>query len=629
MNLFLIERTGLGDLMKGPHAPKGGDVVTCFRDAQDPDGLFMQQMNAAGIDVFWAEDLLTDEDCRDIDAFNDRVAENWYIHNGEDISSDGLISIGHLFTYQLFTNIHFNLVVKFGSICRILFDRYSGVETLFTDIRNAQSPLFAIQLNLDAFPRRSLLGDLSKQMKVQLNDLPASNPLKSLHSDLWGPKWGGIVRSFIGGFRLRFLLPRLRQRFGLAKTSQHRIYFFLSSGLALLANNLGKGEAAKIFGDRPNVENVTPYRHDHLFALPGRKLISAAWNLWRYVNSYEGKQTLSELAAFRGVNYGPIIQRQLKRYLLKDLIPNLVTSAQAQKLMKKINPDLVIMNGAGSPYIRTVYDLAKRERPEVIFMDHGLCLTPTTAYSGRNYPHVHYVAHGQDHASLYGRTLPEGQKPKTTILTTPMLHQMAPIKGKRRQPPQKHVLILNYAPQATQSVARTRYCDRYYLDIFEVASRLLDNGFTFSYRGHQGDNPRYILDLIESKGLQGKVSIDRSPLFADALMQCDAVLCNVGTCFYQTLYAGWPTIFYQPGFNPDHYVGLPAAVDIEQRPIAKSPEELERLLIDAMLPDSGTSKFPERFTSEYAPRFLGDDHDIAIDVLSDFLDQSLSSQQRV
>ena len=629
MNLYLIERIRLGDLMAGTHAPKRGDTVACFRDAQDPDGLVMPQMKAAGIDVYWAEDLLTDEDSRDIDAFNDRVAGNWFKHNGEDISSDGLISIGHLLTYQFFTHIHLNLFTRFGCICRILLDRYKVADALFTDIIDTQSPLFVLELSPDALPRRSLLGNLAKQEGMQVSDIPVANPLLSQYSEIWRSKWGPIARTFVGGFRLRFLVPRLLQRFRPAPASQRRIHFFFSSGLALLAKNLGARESITIFGDRPNVENVTPFRHDHLFALPGRNLISAAWKLWRYVNSNEAKQAFSELASFRGINYGPIFHRHLRAYLWKDIIPSLITVSQAQKLIKKVNPSLVVMNGASSPYIRTVYDLAKSGHPKIIFMDHGLCLTPTASYSGRNYPHVHYVAHGLDHTSLFGRSLAKGEKANTTLLTTPMLRQMDLIKGKRRQPSGNHVLILNYAPQATQSVARTRYCDRYYLDIFEVASRLLDNGFTFSYRGHQGDNPRYILDLIESKGLQGKVSIDRSPLFADALMQCDAVLCNVGTCFYQTLYAGWPTIFYQPGFNPDHYVGLPAAVDIEQRPIAKSPEELERLLIDAMLPDSGTSKFPERFTSEYAPRFLGDDHDIAIDVLSDFLDQSLSSQQRV
>jgi len=88
----------------------------------------------------------------------------------------------------------------------------------------------------------------------------------------------------------------------------------------------------------------------------------------------------------------------------------------------------------------------------------------------------------------------------------------------------------------------------------------------------------------------------------------------MSSAFYQSLFAGWPTIFYEPDYqntgsiegleNDPMYTGLQTARDLV-RPVTNNPETLASMINDTLDPESMVSTFPKRFVGELAPRFIG------------------------
>ena len=177
------------------------------------------------------------------------------------------------------------------------------------------------------------------------------------------------------------------------------------------------------------------------------------------------------------------------------------------------------------------------------------------------------------------------------------------------------------------TIARTPYGDRYVIELFEAARRLTAEGYEFTYREHPGyKNSAHIDYLLTEMNLKQAISLDSVKSFSDSLSKHDLLVSNVSGCLYQFLYAGWPTVFYEPNYKPRNFVGLLAASDIEQ-PIASTPEELIQMIRDGVTnPQSLTARFPQLFNTVYAHRFIGRDADHADEVLANFLADELSNK---
>ena len=152
-----------------------------------------------------------------------------------------------------------------------------------------------------------------------------------------------------------------------------------------------------------------------------------------------------------------------------------------------------------------------------------------------------------------------------------------------------------------------------------VAVRLIKMGKKISYRPHHAENPAYIDFVIKEAGLAGQVLIDTTPEFQDSLVKHAMFLSQTQPpVFTKLFYAGWPTIFYEPMMDHDYFVGLPIAQNI-YRPIANNPEVLLDLIVDAFDESSEIARFPEKFTTELAPRFIGVEPAHSATLISEFI----------
>ena len=160
-----------------------------------------------------------------------------------------------------------------------------------------------------------------------------------------------------------------------------------------------------------------------------------------------------------------------------------------------------------------------------------------------------------------------------------------------------------------------------------AARDLIERGMTVTYHPHHGETLAYVSHMIETMGLAGRVRIDDIPDFVEALAEHDVFVANTTSCIYQSLYAGWPTIFYDPEPESEHLLGLPVADDIF-RPMASSPAELVDLILSCADPNSPAARFPGAFATTLAPRFIGRDADRADEVIVDFLVDELSADEK-
>ena len=115
-----------------------------------------------------------------------------------------------------------------------------------------------------------------------------------------------------------------------------------------------------------------------------------------------------------------------------------------------------------------------------------------------------------------------------------------------------------------------------------------------------------------------RMTIDNRGSFSDALAEHGAFVANASSCIYQALYAGWPTIFYEPDFHASDFIGLPAATDFAP-PVAGNVEQLVDLIRASQDPESRVSIYPTDFNSIHADRFIGPDSTHADHRIADFI----------
>ncbi len=617
MRLFIVERISLHDLAVVDDGPGEGDIVAYFRPLQDPHGSARKDFENRGITVLWAEGTLDHDDSDAIDAFHDSYLQNWYRAGEEDVSVVDGISIAELLNCQYSFNFRTGQVIRLGEICRRLLESHGHARTVISDLEDGTTGFMEVGGNGAGLLRRSVLEPMVRARGLPFRDLAVKRPVPSYGYDDNPVKGLNLVRQFVGGFRWPYLAARMRLRRRARR--KRRVYMFLNHGIHMVATALAKRGDVEVLIDRAGYPGTTPLRYDHMSALPAPGTIAAARRLRRHVRCGWTDDFVETACTFNGVDYSPLLRRTAQGLLGTYLVLSLITMVQTLGLLRRYKPDCVVINGESTVQVRTIIAEGRKGNFKIIFFRHGY-VTYTQRFHplGHNNPHVIYLANGTDHVVEYGTHLPDSQKPRVEVMPNPATSVMNKVRGRRQPGGRRRVLALNFTAGYAQSVARSRLYDRYTLDLLRAAQTLTDRGYAFTYRPHPGDNPDYIRFAVEQMGLTGKVEIDTTPMFDDALLRHDVVIVNITSCHYQALFAGWPAIFFEPDFDPRHFIGLPGATDVDS-PIATTAGELVDMVEAAFDPESWVARFPREFVERYAERFIGNDAGKAHEIIADFL----------
>ena len=629
MRLYLLELTPLDCLSDLSTPPTPGDIVAYMRAGQDPGEVHSRTLEQQGIQVLSTETLLSMEDARAIHQMGEKFINGWYLNSdGTDRFLHKGVSIGDLVAVEILCRTCPAMFFRIGEICRRLMADFPEASEFLSDLSNGVS--FP-----ESAPMGSIVQETVSQFGVSYKYLKPINPLqpcKPSNVSYINPR--AMAKQFIGGLRPTFAWQRFKIRlmrfFGKPRKP---IYIFMGYGIEKMVSKLCAKGIYQIFINQSGLPGTHVLRHDQLLALPSLSGMRMGLSLMRPLRDLESSTpSQNGTFAFRGVDPGPLLAGTVFRQLRFTIPLYMIVMAQTIKMQKIGGFEGIVTNGDGMTGMRILARLNRNTRVPVYYLRHGLNNHRHLSRGlGLNNAHVTYIACGEDHVNEYGIHLPDEQKPRIKVIGSPMTTVMSPLVGQCSKEHRKRLMIIGYATAFTNATGRTHIGDRYFLDSLEVARQLIAEGWTVSYRTHPGFGTKLEERLIETMGLSGEVTIEKSATFSDALRKCDVVITTLSSTYYQSLYAGWPTVFHDPPYDTkdpkefldELYTGVMAANDLE-RPITRDIETLLDTVYSSLDPDSLVSRFPKLFNTRYRKRFIGDEPERADELIADFIIEDLA-----
>jgi len=593
-----------------------------MRRAQDPSGENQAKLERNGIDVVWGDSLLDKETSNRVEDLGAYFMDRWYFDAGHDVSQLKDLSLGSIFTRELGRLVNPRFLIRNGEIVRQALEHYPKAEIIFCDLVDGGC---VVKVLPEFQPLSQVAKWVAKTLGRNLQIIQAANPLPASFNRGDSYQFFPIIKRYLGGLR-----PAWRKaRKGIHNIEDGKItfYIFQGRGTLSLVRELCKRKNLRVIYSDLGVEGAATLRYDHLFALPRIADILSARRTLRHVRALRGGFKLN------GIEYGTILARSTALALRSQIYKALIVVAQTRKLQRLSNFKAALVNAEGLSPMGMLIAMNRKSPRKIYFSPHGLNVyrmtVPGTAH---NHPHVTYLACGEDHRAEYGVHLDEEEKPSRPVVGNLITSQMNPIRGKRSPVHHKRLLIVSCAPLEYINSARERACDDYLIDVFMIARQLIDEGWKVSFRAHPNHPIKLEQRSANEIGGLTKMAWDTASAFEDSLLSHDVVISSISSVLYQALYAGWPTVFYEPSYRPqdghdaalskDLMVGLPTATDI-WRPVATNRKTLSEMIRETLDPQSPTSGFPEIFAGEYTRRFVGPRPEAAHLVFANFFEKDL------
>jgi hypothetical protein len=374
-------------------------------------------------------------------------------------------------------------------------------------------------------------------------------------------------------------------------------------------------------------------RYDHLFAVPKASDIIVVMRLLLHLRCLAAsKSSNTNSATLNKINYAPHLATSIFKVIQNEIWPFLFVIAQTRKLQKASNFSALLLNGMGNEPMGNLAMLTQQTDHRVYMSTHGLNIHRSVVYGPLvDNTHVTHLNHGTDH---------NGDRRTHDLNTPPLIEKsigntltvlMSDIRGKHIATSRRRLLVLCFGHLDAWRADRIFSCDQYYIDLYKIIKTLIHEGWTVSLRAHPGHPFGLEKMIADSFSLKTKILWDNHATLNEALLAHDCVVSNLTSAYYQSLYAGWPTIFYEPspigGLGPEDIadnqvlLGLPIAKDLD-RPVTNIPNQLLKMIRDSLDPQSMVSRFPKRFSNELASRFIGSDPAHSEILLADFLEKN-------
>jgi hypothetical protein len=604
--LYLLSATRLVDI-PAEQAPRPGDVVALFRAGQNLNG-------SPSLTIVDANALVppTESDAlaRQIQA----GLHGWYREQERDPTACDWLSFGRTMTQHVVTGNSFIVLANVA----VMFARLlPGVEAVYTDIQDGRFVYSTAPDHPEGLLWRTLLEDMARARGIAVVTIASQAVLPSMVVAERYRSVTGALRSIIGGLRPRQIVKRLRAS---ADPSRSAIYFFSSSDRMPLIERLSQSGKVRAIASLALGHAVEEFRYDQI--IPSSfTVVKAAWRTIRHVRRLRRSGWSCPALVVEGVDLTPYLLRVLTSRLSRDMPNLMVMAAQIERVAQVLRPRAFVVANDGYAFALILEQLRAKYSFSLYFVNHGYDFMPILRSSTPECDRqLITVAEGDSVAKLYGASLPESEKPRRPVVTATALASMADLRGKR--PDNRRVLVTNYGALSPYTGRQDCY-DEYLCGIAEAAKILRTrHDIEMAYRPHPAENRAMSEALFRLYGATDAVTLDDSPSFAAALARSGAYVCNVTTCYYQALYAGWPAIFFDPGFRRDSYIGL-VADDDTGRPVAATAAELVALVAQAFEKDSPVASFPARLLRDFAPRYFGPGRDRPIAALAEFFEAEM------
>lgn len=612
MRLYLILNTALADIMRVANPPEVGDLICFFRIGQDPTGKGVADLKRKGIDTLYADSLLDEDANKTLNTVGTRFLREWFRDDHEDFSDLGDISIGSAFSMELGRQINPRVILRFGEILRRLLERRPEMLLVLSDVRDGNG---IFEVKPAHLPLHQVLETVAARSGISLVSLKSVDPIPPAHRRVSHNYWLKTAKSLAGGLRPSWILARLKCR-RLLNTPVRGplLYMILGRGQESMAARLAANGHLRIVSTRRDIPGVEAMRGEQLFALPRLGDIARAVSLLKTLSRLSSPHSADDRFFVSDIDYSPILYSAVRSVIASQIWSFLVVVAQSRRLHKLLGYNALFVAGAGAEFMGNLLALDRTSGRKVYLMPHGMDLQ-RKAYlmPGSDQHHVTYLAFSAEHKDYYVSDDGPRHQLRTVQTGNPLTSDMNRLRAMRRAEHQKRLLILSFGHLEFWNAERIYAVDRYYVELFAIARSLIAEEWQIGLRAHPSHPSNLEHRLASEFGIEERIEWDTGASFETALTQYDVAVCSASTTFYQSLFAGWPTIFFEPNYrqaegtdmeNDPMMTGLVTAADIE-RPVTSSSSELERLIRSSSDANSMVSTFPQRFSTVLAPRFIG------------------------
>lgn len=630
MRLYLLLNTALGDAERIVSPPETGDVICFFRRAQDPTGDAVTEHRKRGIDVVFADTLLDEAANRALDVVGTRFLRDWFKDGDQDFSDLGDISLGLAYSMELGRQTNPRVVLRFGEILRRLLERHPGTASVLSDVRDGNG---IFEVEPPYLPLHRVLATVAARYGIDLVSLAPVDAIPPALRRVRHSNWLKTIKSLAGGLRPGWVSARLNCR-RLIRTPARGplLYMILGRGQEPMATRLAGNGHLRVVTSRRGISGAAAMRGEQLFALPRFGDIVRAISMLKRLDRLSSAESVDQRFTVSNIDYGPILYSAVRAVIASQIWPFLVVVAQSRRLHRILGYDALFVAGAGAEFMGNLLALDRTSGRQVYLMPHGMDLQ-RFAYPmpGSDQRHVTYLAYGADHEDFY--VSDGGPRHPLRVIQTgnPLTVDMNGLRAAGRTAHQNRLLILSFGHLEFWNAERIYVVDRYYAELFAIARSLIADGWQIGLRAHPSHPSDLERRIASDFGIEENIEWNTGISFDAALTCYDVAVCSASTTFYQSLFAGWPTIFFEPAYRQANgadmqtdpmMTGLVTAADIE-RPVTSDPFELERLIRSSLDADSMVCKFPERFSSELASRFIGPSPANSDEIAANFIEQDI------
>ena len=594
---FVLWHTPLAELLDDASPPVTGDSVLYFRALQATDCDLCAQLRDGGVDVVWAEDLLTRDDDDMLDQRLDRIYHDWYRNDDLDVSEFDGMSLGKI----LASEIHRAYVLGYALRCGLQLTRFLNrtqpPAALITDATDGRYAELDASMLLGAIPLASMVSLVANARSIPVIPREAARPLPSrlisgsaLESTAMDAgktmarssgAWGSWIRALVNRFR-----PRAY--FYLGANLTDAVVALEQRGLDVFTNTtVGIGPLSASWLPTPR-------------CVAGDAALNRLrnWVMTSRTHNFDG------LVTIEGTNYAALLSRILDHLVGEPAQLALAQAIRFRLLFSILKPKVVIVAAEEPPHYQTAIQAACAVGAKVFHVDHGYVFVSYKMPSlSRCDSQITYLVHSAEVAQLHGSPQSGIPRPRTEVVPHPAGCVTPGAKPRARGAQQPSVLLTNHDPVVTMSLRRVAKGDCYLLDVLWVAAQLIERGIRVTYRPHPGDDRKAIAELLASIATACGVELDAPGPFFESLQHHDVLVGNVSTVVYQALNAGWPSVFHEPVLDPRDFVGLPAQTE-QWAPVSANRETLLALVLDA-LAGGRTARYADDFATSHATGLIG------------------------
>ena len=631
--LYILSRANLREFAKSEDAPRPGDSVAIFRQGQDPDRSTIGLWQSNGINVIMAEWLVSMEEARSIEAEVRPLCYSWFLEDGKDVSVWKGTSLGAMLAPNIWLEYNLLYLVRAGIIFVRLIRSNSWCSEVITDIVDGAYFYSDNRARPITLQWRSLLYSVSAKYNLTCRDVKVGHEVPSVFcpfsSDAAKPTLLKLLLSCFSSAVVWTLL-----KIEALVRSGPVAYFFVQGEVGRVAAALGKHPVGiRVFANIARTKGVLYLAPEWTSMVPGRDLREAGGRLRHRAEELCQGDTRNYAFNLDGVSFEPWFTRIIQDIVNNRLDVSLIQVGGVERMLSWLRPEVVVVSAAWGTNVSVVSGEKERLGYQHYFINHGHNYIKSTVFSLPTYDaSMIYISEGQDHDQSYGYNHSGHSKPKRATIANPSVLAVSSVCGRRPKPPVKVILVLNHSCSTPHTIVRAGVCDQYLIDIINVARRLQPFGIRMVYRPHPGEIKAYAEYMIDEMSAHNHMKIDDNRDIGSSLLASDAVITSLSTGYYQSLYAGWPTILHEPGFAVDDFVGLPAASDTG-RPLSTTEDQLFQYVLDVYNEDSAASQFPSRFSTELSGRFFGSaeqppDQDLANYLLNEIVRLGMTNSIR-